>query len=493
LITEEVSVQSILREIRETEAEVARRSNLTFTLFTNPDYIVNWHHRKVADALDRVLAGKCRRLMIFEPPQNGKSEQVSRRFPAYALGKNPNLRIVACSYSMSLAEDMSRDVQKIIDSDEYQELFPNTRLATSRDIEKRTQGQFDVVGHRGYYKAAGVDGSITGKTADIGIIDDPVKNREEAESEVYQEKVWNFYKSAFATRQFGDTGSIILCTTRWHTKDLAGRLLALAQEDSNADQWEVICLQAIAEEDEEFRAKGEALWPEKYPLEELARRRAMLGSYDWSALYQQKPTPSGGGLFKAEWFAGRFVDAGPAIARRTRGWDTAGTEKDGDWTVGVRIAEEFVERQAPGTTDTELVSTGRFFIEDVRREQLGPAGVDGLIRVTAETDGINVAQREEKEGGSAGVAVVTARAKTLVGFDYKEVQISGSKVTRSKPFRAQCEAGNVYIVRGPWNAAYIGELTQFPNGDHDDQVDGSSCAFNTVLLEPVPEKEWVTW
>ncbi len=229
------------------EAEIARRSNLAFTHYTKPDYEINWHHKIVGNALDRVLAGQCRRLMVFEPPQNGKTEQVSRRFPAYAFGKNPNLRIIACSYNDSLAQDISRDVQKIMSTPEYKVLFPNVRLAEGRDPEKRTQGQFDVVGGSGYYIAVGIMGSITGKTSDIGIVDDPIKNRAEAESEVFRERVWQQYVTAFATRQFGDKGSIIICLTRWHEDDLAGRLLKLAAENPGAEQWEVLNFPAIKE------------------------------------------------------------------------------------------------------------------------------------------------------------------------------------------------------------------------------------------------------
>lgn len=475
-------------ELAAIEAEISRRSNLAFTKYTRPDYEINWHHRLVALKLDDVLACKCRRLMIFEPPQNGKSEQVSRRFPAYVFGKNPNTRIIACSYSMSLAEDMSRDVQKIMSTKEYRTLFPNSRLAEGRDPEKKTQRQFDVVGHSGYYIAAGIDGAITGKSADIGIIDDPIKNRAEAESEVYRDRVWEWYKSAFATRQFGSTGAIVICLTRWHEDDLAGRLLKLARENTDADQWEVISLPAIAEEKQSIdpRELGEALWPDKYPLSNLKTRRVGMGEYDWSALYQQKPAPSGGGLFKETWFAGKFVDAAPAVARRARGWDTASKEDGGDYTVGVKIAE-------PTTTnDGETVGAGVFYIEDVTRAQLTPFGVDQLIQVTTELDG-DCAQREEKEGGSAGLAVIDARTKTLKGKNYQGVPTTGSKVTRSKPFRVQCEAGNVYIVRGLWNKAYIDELCGFPTATHDDQVDASSCAFNAVLLEPLPEESWMTW
>lgn len=475
--------EAVSAELGAIGAELARRSLLTFTSYTKPDYETNWHHKLVAGALDRVLAGTCRRLMIFEPPQNGKSEQVSRRFPAFALGRRPNLRIIAVSYGDTLAQDLSRDVQKVIDSPEYKVLFPRTRLAEARDQEKRTQGQFDVVGHRGYYIGAGIMGGITGKTADIGIIDDPIKNREEAESEVYRERVWEQYKSAFATRQFGSSGAIVLCMTRWHEDDLAGRLLKLAAENPDADQWEVISLPAIAEARQpgDPREVGEVLWPSKYPMTELKRRRAGMGEYDWAALYQQRPAPSGGGLFKEEWFAGRVLSAAPAFMRVARGWDTAGTPDGGDATCGVKIGEEFLP-----DVDGVLRSTGRFVVLDVVHGRWGPDGVDKVIQATAQIDGKGCAQREEKEGGSAGAAVIAARTKTLAGYDYAGVQVTGSKVTRSKPFRAQCEAGNVWLLEGLWNADYVKELAGFPTAKHDDRVDGSSCAFNAVLLEPPP-------
>lgn len=237
------------------------------------------------------------------------------------------------------------------------------------------------------------------------------------------------------------------------------------------------------------RQPGDVLWPAKYPLAELTRRRAGMGEYDWSALYQQQPAPSGGGLFKETWFAGRFLDVAPALMRVARGWDTAGTEADGDWTVGCKTGEEFVQDPTTGV----ISSTGRFIVLDVVRKQLGPDGVDKLINATANLDGKLCAQREEKEGGSAGGAVTAARLKMLKGFDYAEVLTTGSKITRSKPFRAQCEGGNVWLLRAPWNDAYVKELCAFPTGKHDDQVDASSCSFNCVLLEPEPEPDFASW
>lgn len=505
-----MSLVEVEAEQAEIAQSLARRTLLDFTTYTFADYEVNWHHRVIAERLDRVLTRTTRRLMLIVPPQNGKSELVSRRFPAYVFGKAPDTRMIACSYNAGLAQDMSRDVQKIMSTNEYRKLFQSTKLAEARfevdpdtgrrtHAEKRTMNQFDIVGQRGVYHATGIDGTITGKTADIGLIDDPVKNRAEAESEVYRDRVWENYKSGFSTRQFGDQGAIVLCMTRWHEDDLAGRLLKLAKDNPDADQWEVLCIPAIAEVIQVFdpRQPGDALWPTRYPLVELAKRRAF-GEYDFAALYQGRPAPSGGGLFKAEWFANKIVDAAPVRVRRARGWDTAGTEDGGDWTCGVKISELVVDN--PETS--QAVGAGVFYVEDVVRKQLMAHGVDQLITATAQLDGKGCAQREEKEGGSAGLAVIEARTKTLKGYDYAGVPTTGSKVTRSKPFRAQCEAGNVYIVNDQgvggskgigWNKEYVDELCGFPTAKHDDQVDGSSAAFNAVLLEPVPVEDTATW
>ena len=183
--TSSISLEDIAARAAGIKAELSRRAHtatlLAFTQYTKSDYEVNWHHKVVADALDDVLRGSCRRLLVMMPPQNGKSELVSRRFPAYALGKRPELRLAAASYNADLAMDMSRDVQLIMDTPAYKQLFPHTRLSEGRDDDVKTTKQFTVVGHRGRYYATGVGGGLSGRTVDIGIIDDPIKNREEAE------------------------------------------------------------------------------------------------------------------------------------------------------------------------------------------------------------------------------------------------------------------------------------------------------------------------
>jgi predicted phage terminase large subunit-like protein len=219
---------------------------------------------------------------------------------------------------------------------------------------------------------------------------------------------------------------------------------------------------------------GELLFPLLFTPHIVRQLELDLGPYGTAGQLQQRPAPEGGGLFKREWF--KIVDVVPAAASRCmRGWDTAATAGGGDWTVGVRMSE----------------ASGIFYVEDVQRDQLTPAGVDALMSAIAASDGKKCGQREEKEGGSAGKTVTDVRARTLVGYDYKAVAISGDKVTRAKPFRSQCEAGNVVLIRGAWNEEYLRELSTFPTGKHDDQVDASSCAFNSVLMEPVARE--ATW
>ena len=205
---------------------------------------------------------------------------------------------------------------------------------------------------------------------------------------------------------------------------------------------------------------------------------------------QQRPAAKGGRLFKIEMF--KFYDVAPALMRIARGWDTGATEGGGDPTVGVKMGEEIDQRVEDGRK--KATPTGRYYLLDVKSENLGPEGVDLLMRSTAEADGIAVAQREEREGGSSGKAVTNARAKLLKGYDYAEVPKNVNKTIYSKPYRAQVNAGNVYLPRGAsWVQKYIQELRDFPTVKHDDQVDASATAFNAVLLETPKVQADCSW
>jgi predicted phage terminase large subunit-like protein len=432
-------------------------------------FLGNWHINLIVEHLEAVTAGQKTRLLINVPPRYMKSLLVSVLWPTWEWITYPSRRWIFTSYSDTLSLKHSLDRRTLLQSDWYQARWGTlVHLADAHNVK----GEFSNTA-RGTMIATSIGGSITGKGGDRIVIDDP-HHPIQAESDVQREASLEYFRRTLSTRlDDKKRGAMVVVMQRLHEGDLSAFCL-------DGGDYTHICLPVEAETRTEIvfprsgqirtREPGDLLWPARDGRAELERQKRLLGAAGYAGQYQQQPVPAGGGLFKEAWFAGRFVDAAPVAARRTRGWDTAGTEGGGDWTCGVKIAE----------------ADGIFFVEDVRRQQLGPNGVDALIRVTAEMDGQACAQREEKEGGSAGGAVIAARAKTLVGFDYAGVEITGSKVTRGKPFRAQCEAGNVRIVRGTWNADYINELCGFPTARHDDQVDSSSCAFNAVLLEPAP-------
>jgi predicted phage terminase large subunit-like protein len=239
--------------------KTARETLLAFTEHTRPDYRTNWHHETLAEMLDRVAAGNCRRLMVFMPPQHGKSELVSRRFPAWMLGQDPNLRLIAASHTHELAVAMNRDVQRVMDHERYRDLYPEVRLATPRSprglfLPRRTMGFFEIANHRGSLRSAGVGQSIAGLPADGAIIDDPFGKREDADSSTIRQKIWDWYANDLYTRLSAEAW-IVLTHTRWHRDDLAGRLLQ-KMADRAADQWEVLCLQAVKEDGEPSEMKA---------------------------------------------------------------------------------------------------------------------------------------------------------------------------------------------------------------------------------------------
>lgn len=462
------------------KSELARRRLLPFTRKTFPKFLESWHHSVLDYYLTKFALGEIPRLMLFMPPRHGKTEFSSRRMPAFILGKNPDARIIGTSYGADLAGSNSKDVQQIIASPFYRDVFPNTRVGG----KKETEHLFTLQGAEGYYRAAGIGGAIGGYGASFGLIDDPIKNEKEAESKVYRDSVWNWYLSTFYPR-LENPGHILLTTTRWHEDDLAGRLLREMKTNADADQWVVVNLPAIYElarnQDGEIinhvvaqdtREPGEALWPAMFPIERLQQIRGVLGSYFFSALYQGMPQPAGGTIFKREWFkivAPHMVPQDGMVWCRY--WDSAGTEGAGDWTCGAKLGYHRPTR----TT----------FIAHVIRGQWSTGTVDELIRNTAQLDGRDVRIREEREGGSSGLAVVNKRKQDLIGYDYSGKLKTGKKETEWKPLAAQLEGGNVFLVQGPWNNDFIDEMVQVPKG-HDDQADATSGAFNDLVIGAGP-------
>lgn len=460
----------------EIDAELARRTLLDFTTFTFPAYRPNWHHRILCNTLDRFARGEIRFLMIFLPAQNGKSEMVSRRLPAYLLGRDPDLRIIACSYSADLASAMNRDVQRIMEMDAYHAVFPgaqipkdNVRTLAGRPL--RNSEMFELVGRRGYYKCAGVGGSITGRSADVAIIDDPVKNRAEAESKTYRDGLWEWYGSTLRQRLTSDEGRILCCMTRWHEDDLAGRLLA-AMQQANSDQWEVVSFPAIAEEPlhpSDPRQIGDALWPERYPLSELAARRVVSGSYEWAGMYQQRPAPAEGGMIKRHWW--RFYSVMPERFDATIfSFDcTFKATADTDYVAGhvwARLGADcyLLDRVHDRLTFTQTLAALR------RLAEKWPSATAKLV-----------------EDAANGPAVIDTLSREIPGL--LAVTTAGGKVARMVSISPMIEAGNVYLPDpsiAPWVHEVIEEAAVFPNGAHDDDCDALSHGLRRLYTANTP-------
>lgn len=397
--------------------------------------------------LEEQESGKIRHLGITLPPQHGKSTLTTVHYAVYRLACNPALRIAIGCYNQTFAAEFGREAKKLAETAGL-ELAPDSKAASAW---KTMQG--------GGIISVGVGAGITGRPVDLLIIDDPIKNREEANSPVYRERVWSWYRDDLYTRlQSGS--AIIMIMTRWHEDDLWGRIAA----SESANLWEFVRLPAIAEADDPLgRAEGEALCPERFTAGDLAEKRTTLGEYGFAALYQGLPRPREGGLFKADWLP--IVNKAPDdIKSRVRYWDFAGS-LEGDYTVGVLLSK---------------TRSGVYYIEDVQRIRGTSFQVERLVAKTAERDGQEVKIYIEQEPGSGGLYQVNAYVRLLAGYSVRGDKPSGSKTTRADGLAAQAEAGNVRLVRGPWNNEYIDELCAFPTGVHDDQVDATSGAFNKL-------------
>ncbi len=416
--------------------------------------------------LQRVADGEIKRLLIFMPPRHGKSEEVSRLFSAYYLYRHPDRWVGLNSYAAELAFTLSRAAR-----DNYQAAGGILRSDAS------AVNHWETIQGGGLW-AAGVGGPITGKGFHLGIIDDPLKNAEEASSEVIREKQKDWYQSTFYTRE-EPGGAIVIIQTRWHEDDLSGWLLA--QENvEEPERWHVVSFGAVKEPESsgfppsctvepDWRGDGQALCPERYPLERLARIAGRIGNYFFAALYQQWPRPREGNRFQRGWFG--LVDAAPIKCRRIRYWDKAGTAGGGAYTAGVLMARS---------------PDGLYYVEDVIRGQWSAMDRERAILQTAHMDreryGSTVHFWVEQEPGSGGKESAEATVRMLAGFPVWKETVTGSKDVRAEPFAAQAQAGNVKVLRGTWNAAYLEELMSFPNGRYKDQTDASSGAFNKLAV-----------
>ena len=465
-----------LQSIRQ---EKARRKLIDFTSHVSPWYEPYWHHRLLASYLDRFARGEIKRLMVFMPPRSGKSELISRHLPAFLLGRNPDCQVIACSHAAGLAGAMNRDVQRILDGERYQSLFTGARLGGGASGPgkgfARNSDAFELVDRRGSYRSSGVGGGIVGFGFDWGIIDDPFKDRQEADSPVVRQGVWEWYTSTFYTRRSPDAG-ICLMHQRWNEDDLAGRLLKLAQDDPTADQWTVLALPAIATEDHDGplhtpRRTGAPLWPERFSLEELAKTRAA-SEYEWQSLYQQNPQPEGGSEWGADLFGPQvWFDEWPkSLTVRTIALDPSkGREsKHGDYAAFVMLGRDkegvlWVEARLSKTHTAEQLA-------DTACELQRAFSPDGFA---LESNGFQELLR---------IPFLQAAAKAGIHLPIYQITNSVNKLVRIRRLGTYLAQGKMRFRAGcNHTRELVRQLRQFPVCAHDDAPDACELALRLAI------------
>ena len=452
----------------------ARRNLLEFTRFTKRDYLVNWHHRLMARELDRLQRGEITRLIITMPPRHGKSELSTRRLAAYALGQNPDEHVMACSYAKPLASRMNLDVQRIIDTPSYRTLFPATRLPDGRNFRHyvRTADLFEVPGYDGSYRSAGVGGGIGGMGFTLGIVDDPMKNREEANSPTVRQKIKDWWSNDFFPRR-QTAARILLTMTRWHRDDLAGWLIKMAQEQ-DAEQWHVLSLPGIRPttktSPDDPRQEGEALWPYfmDAPTHERTKR---LDRHAYAALYDQNPGEAGG----TEWPASYF---GPWIWCEPEQWPNAFQlriiavdpskgkgDKHGDYSaivfIGVRAGLVYIDASLERRPPHEIVRDTLKMTIKYKPHFLG---------IEANQFQELLVDEFEHQCGQRFTDQIGIHATPMHNQINKEVRIrrlGGYIVNRDFRFKRDC----------PGNHLLVDQLMDFPNAEHDDGPDALEMAI----------------
>lgn len=481
---------------------LARRRLLPFIQRLDDKYSAGWAHRDICRRLERfsadVTAGLSPRLMLLMPPRFGKSRLASQSFPAWHLGQYPDHEFIACSYNISLALTFSRKVQALIDSPDYRHVFPQTTL----DQNNKSAESWGLTSETGGYVAAGVGGGITGKGATVLLIDDPVKNAEEADSATIRESIKEWYGSTAYTR-LAPGGGVLVIQTSWHDDDLAGWLQSTMHADAEADQFEVVKYPAIAEADEwldtatdeivrttpdepplssaglvPLRKKGDALHPERYDIIKLNRIKKTLTPRFWSALYQQNPVPDDGTYFARE----QFRRAGLPQTRLCNvyaAWDFAISEKQtNDYTVGI-----------VGLQDTDDM----LHVADMVRFKSGDSFfiVDAIIAVAKKW--AHASLRMGFEDGQIFRAMQTLLKKRMreenVYFPYDVLKPLTDKLVRARPLQGRMQQGMVsFDATAPWFDVIQQEMLRFPAAVHDDTVDALAWMTHMVLNTEAPRK-----
>lgn len=447
----------------------------TFSRYTYGRKFIQGHHlKRISRELELVATGKNKRLVVNTPPRYSKTTFCSINFPVWRIFKNPDLKILIITYGDELSEEIGTEARRIVR--EYGPLFnvylsPHTASKTKLKFVDR-----DGKDYRGKINVVGYKGAITGKDADIIIIDDLIKHSDEALSPNFNKKIIDFYKTAIYTRLFEDS-AVIVVSTRWAKNDLVGWLLK-----ESAETWRHLKIPAIDED-------GNSTWPERFSSGRMSVIQEEEGPFWWAALYMQDPEDLSGDVFEGEFLTipRDEIDL-KDFNRFVRYWDRAATEpkdgKDPDWTVGLLMgrlkSKAKLKKKYPGL---------EYVVLSVVRFQGSPAKNQTKIRNTAEKDSITYRGVEtfmEEEGGSSGKdSIDTYKNDVLAGFKFRGIRSTGSKHLRAIDVAAAVEFQKVGFKKGRYTGNLFLEMRAFPYGSHDDQVDGLSGSYNRFKKKTV--------
>lgn len=481
--------------------ELARRHLIDYSTYVAPWYQPARHHIYLAEKLEQVkrfieTSGRegIGRLLICEPAQYGKTEQASRLFPSWVLGDLPDTRIILCSYGADLATENSRITRNYVASEAYANIFGSRSSVdepVELSLESRSVVSWNLKDHRGSVFAAGVGGGITGRPANLIVIDDPFKSREDAESETYRKKVMSWYRSVVYPRVANTPGAaIIIMHTRWDQEDLAGQLLTQMVSEPESDQWEVVFLPALALPEEQYpkteaefrenllrgiyipmggdalgRKPGEPLWPERADAKKLANTRSNMLDYDFEAIFQQLPRMAVGEFFDDTDF--RIIEKAPEGLQWYRYCDLAlGETKTSDKNSNIAVA--FDDK------------TGDLILRDRIKVRELDEFLAQVKTAMLSDDELNSEWGIEENAFQLLVVKDFLKDRALVRVRIRGVRAVGDKVERARPWQRRAKQGRVKLVRGTWNLDFIREATSFPKGRHDDDVDTVSGGLQMI-------------
>ena len=434
--------------------EKASEKFLDFCRYVWPEMLVGEHHRIIAEALDRVIAGKCKRLMIAMPPRHGKSQMGSYLFPAYLMGRDPRSKLIVASHTAELAQRFGRMIRNLMEEDKYKELFPNMLLS----VDSKAAGRWNTQ-KGGEAFVIGNGGAMTGRGGDVIILDD-ILDEQDAMSDTAMENTWEWYTSG-PRQRLQPNGSIVVINTRWKTDDLSGRLLKMHGQ-LKSDQWELLEFPAIL-------PSGGSLWPGFWPIEELEKVKMAIGLKKWNAQWQQQPTNDDGAVLKRNWWRRWKHDEPPECSYVIQTYDTAYSKKEtADYSV-ISTWGVFVPSADSGPNLILLsVKRGRWDFPELKRvakDEYRYWNPDNVL-IEAKATGTPLQQELRKMGIPVTMYAPGGRKS---GQD---------KISRANAVAPILESGMIwYPEQQDWAEEMVEECAAFPNGSHDDQVDAAIMAW----------------